>query len=153
MNRNSTLAFTVILCVSFLSCQKRSGFAPQQNGISATINGVTSTFNFHDTLLINDPNPNIVIGYGATDTVSSIPARIIISLGTSSSPYSGTISYRPANSSSVYTTVAGTFAQVNTVTLINKLAVGTCQGSIYLNGDSAQSKLVITNGNFDVEDY
>jgi hypothetical protein len=153
MNRSSTLVFTVILCVSFLSCQKRSNFAPQENGISATINGVTSTFNFHDTLLINDPNPDIVIGYGATDTISTIPARIIITLGTSSNPYSGTISYRPANSTNVYTTAAGTFAQVNTVSLINKLAVGTCQGSIYLNGDLAQTKLVVTNGNFDVEDY
>ncbi|HMG81839.1 MAG TPA: hypothetical protein VK559_02275 [Ferruginibacter sp.] len=146
----STLVF-VFLCLVFLSsCAKRSSIdGPHINTFSATINGVNYTFPFYDSLY-TATTPFTVIGYAGSDTTDSIQSRVILTLETGSDLHSGSINFRPAHSAVSYSTVPLTYLPVNAITLINKLAIGTFAENIYVNGDSTQAKLVVTNGNFNV---
>jgi hypothetical protein len=149
-----TIAIAIFLCfVCLFSCKKRSTSDQTQiNAITATIGGVNYTFSYHDSLHYSStpPPPTIVVGYGGADTTDTVQNRIIITLGTSGNPNSGGFSFRPAGSANTYSTLAGSFIPVNTVSFLNALAIGTFQGDIYLNGDSTQTKIVVTNGEFDV---
>ncbi|HMG81789.1 MAG TPA: hypothetical protein VK559_02020 [Ferruginibacter sp.] len=144
----STLAFALLLCSIFFSC-KKEGVTQQSNGITAIINGVIYSFNYHDTLYeYATPPTQVVVGYSGMDTLSSTQNRIIIALAEPDNYYSGSVSVRLSDSTNTYSTLAGTYFPVNGVTLVGKVAVGTFQGNVYLNGDSTQTKLVVTSGNF-----
>jgi len=154
----STIALAIFLClVCFVSCKKRSSSSDltQINAITATIGGTNYTFNYRDSLHYSStpPPPTTVVGYGGSDTTDTIQNRIVISLGTSGNANSGAFSFRPANSTNVYSTPPGAFLPVNTVSFLNALAIGTFQGNIYLNGDTTQTKIVVANGEFDVANH
>jgi hypothetical protein len=153
---------TIVFAISFLclvcstSCKKRSNSdLTQINAITATIGGTNYTFNYRDSLHYSStpPPPTTVVGYGGSDTTDTIQNRIVIVLGTAGNPNSGAFSFRPAGSANVYSTPPGAFLPVNTVSFLNALAIGTFQGNIYLNGDTTQAKIIVTNGAFDVANH